>query len=547
MTLATCPKATLWLLLLLSMLYGQEGPAPEKCVFAGTVQDSVTGQTISKATVQVFSRNGIQPSYLTNTDGQGAFRFEAIAPGDYTIQVSARGYRDVQAVALRPGQFASAFHLTTGQSITGAVAALDPPAIVSGRVSDSDGKPLAGAYVMAMTHFWQADGLQPASVTQADEHGEYRLRVDPGRYVLSAGFREDKVPWLFTEGPGKPEMMVASVFYPNLPDSDGAAELTLRPGEQQGGMDFKLPTVATYHVRGKVGLPVDSAGNRFVTLERRSGGTQDRGSSPLKRGAFDIAGVTPGIYWLRLISPMGDRIGGKMPIEVTDRDVNGVAFEAMPPLTVKGRARFDDGEPHDLSHVELVLSAIGRFNFGGNFRRTTPKPDGSFQFDNVTAAELTLQTTDAGDVYLDSVSYNHTDAPAGRMDLSAGVAGDIEVVLGLGRGEIGGIVHFAEVLPGAPPPAAAQNMAAVLIPADLTRRPGMTLGVNTGVRWAQIDQDGRFHFPRLPPGRYYLWADKGLDDRWHSAQYVAEMQSRAVMVDLPKKGSVQVEISEVVE
>src|SRR5580692_1059791 len=98
MLFSSCRRATVWCLLLPVPLAAQEAPkdaaqeaAVAKCIFSGAVHDSVTGLPVAKATVNVFSRDGDKPSYLTTTGADGAFRFEAIGAGDYTIQVSAPG------------------------------------------------------------------------------------------------------------------------------------------------------------------------------------------------------------------------------------------------------------------------------------------------------------------------------------------------------------------------------------------------------------------------------------------------------------------------
>ena len=481
---------------------------------------------------------------MAYTDAAGAFRFDGIKPDDYTIQIGAQEYRDALAVSLKPGQMTSWLHCTAGLSMTGAVAALDPPAVISGRVTDMEGEPIAGASVTTMARRWQRGSprMQTEAAAEADEHGEYRVTVEPGRYFLRAGPRTGgPLPAVFSDGPGKPEMVVAAVVYPGVPGTEGATEFDLHAGQQLGGIDFKLPTVAAYHVRGTVRAAGEWRGDRMVMLQRGDGGLAAVTGVDLKKSGFDLAGVTPGSYWLRFMTQGADRSEGKVPVEVTDRNVEGVVLNSVAAMTLKGSVRVDDGEPRDVSKVYLSLNLLDWVWFNNYGVSAQPKPDGSFQFENVPAGEMALTLAENPDFYVESVTYNRREAVGAKLDLTSGTAGELEVVLGVGTGQIGGSIRWPEVAPGGPAPRPAGNIVAVLTPAE-----GVT--GNTGVRVMGIDQEGRFRFQHLGPGRYFLWAVTNFDaDHWENMDYVTEMQSRGVAVDLPRQGSVQADIDEVIQ
>ncbi len=85
------------------------------------------------------------------------------------------------------------------------------------------------------------------------------------------------------------------------------------------------------------------------------------------------------------------------------------------------------------------------------------------------------------------------------------------------------------------------SIVAVLAPAS-----GVT--GNTGVRSVAIDAKGRFQFPFVPPGRYYIWAVASYDaDHWQNMDFVTQMQQHGTSVELEKKGNAQVEIPAVIE
>src|SRR5579883_3419822 len=67
-------------------------------IFAGSVVDSVTRQPIAKASIRLTG----EVTYGGSTNLEGAFRFEAVKPGEYQFDISHRGYTDSHAVALKP-------------------------------------------------------------------------------------------------------------------------------------------------------------------------------------------------------------------------------------------------------------------------------------------------------------------------------------------------------------------------------------------------------------------------------------------------------------
>ena len=70
----------------------------------------------------------------TTTDAQGRFSFPHVRPGEYALQVKAKGH----APELKS--------ITAGTS-TSVIIVLPPPHVLSGRFVDTRGKPIAGAYV----------------------------------------------------------------------------------------------------------------------------------------------------------------------------------------------------------------------------------------------------------------------------------------------------------------------------------------------------------------------------------------------------------------
>lgn len=107
---------------------------PLPAVQTGTVTQLLPGvpNPLAGAIVQVLDRN-LSLVAASVTDGTGQFRLEGLAPGFYTIVVSAPGF----------GSAASAVQITAGGAAAPIVFALDPnPGHLAGSVRDERGKPL---------------------------------------------------------------------------------------------------------------------------------------------------------------------------------------------------------------------------------------------------------------------------------------------------------------------------------------------------------------------------------------------------------------------
>jgi hypothetical protein len=99
----------------------------------GTVADSLSRQTLPFATVALQGADDAKTLLSTVSDAQGAFRFEAVPAGSYTLQVRYVGYKTAAPVALTVGS--------------------DKPAALAPVLLAADRKLLAGVTVTAAKPF----------------------------------------------------------------------------------------------------------------------------------------------------------------------------------------------------------------------------------------------------------------------------------------------------------------------------------------------------------------------------------------------------------
>jgi hypothetical protein len=130
--------------------------------------------------------------------------------------------------------------------------------VLSGRIFDEDGEPMANVMVAALKYSYR-DGRQeltPVTEAQSSDLGEFRLfGLAPGRYYVSA----EQMGWNHVVGEKEfsgvgnaNEKGYARVYYPSALEPDKASSLTVKEGEEIPSIDFLMKEIQVYRIRGKV-------------------------------------------------------------------------------------------------------------------------------------------------------------------------------------------------------------------------------------------------------------------------------------------------------
>lgn len=215
----------------------------------GLVVEAGTGKPLPQAQVEILFY-GAQWTTLTGSDG--TFSFDGVPDGgDAYLTPSKPGY-------LVPGKtiVETLGHLLSTRIVVGpdtgkVVLKLEPGgAIVSGRVTGEDRKPLQGATVQALREIiingWRTE--MPSTLTVTDRDGNFVGTLPPGRYYLS--LTTHGIPLGPAAGKAYPKL----VYYPGVTDPADAKPVDLAAG-QKVEAQFSLSMVPAYTVRGKVVAP----------------------------------------------------------------------------------------------------------------------------------------------------------------------------------------------------------------------------------------------------------------------------------------------------
>jgi len=341
----------------------------QKQSIQGKVVEAKSGQPIRKVNVEVFGGTGQSNGrHSATTSADGTFAIEDMMPGRYTVTLEHPGF--VQAVA-SGGQ--GTFTLQPGQSLSGLVFRMQSAGVISGKIVDADGDPMAGVSVNATisgTSAVAAQRYRPGSGTTNDL-GEYRIAdLRPGKYLISAQppQRAMAVP-VEEKEKAKERLVYTSTYFPGTLDKGQAAVVEVRSGEEAtANFGMLMSHVGhSYRVSGTIaGVPT---GAMVQLILFSKGGSEEVSSGELlKEGnRFECQNVLPGTYEAMMMVVNGILSGGQPDvhmvqltpsIEVDKTDVEGVQLQAVSGEQIRGKFRLDTEERFDWTQLNVTLLPI---------------------------------------------------------------------------------------------------------------------------------------------------------------------------------------------
>jgi hypothetical protein len=446
--------------------------------------------------------------YSTSTDADGGFRIEGVNPGRYSIWVNRSGFLNTNYGARKPNQPGSAITLGPGQQLTDIAVPVPPQAVIAGKVVDADGDPVSGGVVQVLTPTWTRGKLRyypRGGGGQINDLGEYRIaNLSPGKYYLFAQIQNNMPDGNIVTS--KPDVRPVRTYYPSSIAFSGATPIDVTAGQDVSGIEIRLQSVQTYHIRGHVsGLTSDKGQERtMINLTPRDDEmvTFGGGRSNLRPdGSFDLAGVAPGAYYLSMFNMSGQiRTVARQAVDVGAGDVDGVVLTITPPGSIRGVARLEGTPPAggpqiSASNLHLTLMPTEMVFTFGPPASAKFSADGTFSIENVSPGKFYVQTSAPPGTYLKSVRFGNSEILGKELDLSGGAAGQLELVYRYGPGEIDGQLDPAQT--GAANSGIVAQIA--VVPEELNAD-------GSGAHFSATDAKGTFSVANLPPGRYRAYA-----------------------------------------
>jgi hypothetical protein len=322
------------------------------------------------------------------TNEAGAFRFLSVASGQYTISVTRDGYVPLEDP--KHGQTVAGLTVTLAPSATlkNLVIPMTQSPVLSGRVFDPHGEPLATALVRAYQRQYTPYGTRLKIVRKGmtDDFGEFRLfGLNFGEYFVSAGYSDrDQTSAIgkaqLSANVSKPDDGYATVFYDGVEELSAARMARVAPGADAGSLALYFRAAARLNIRGQVVPAIP--GTRIAFVPRGSDlADADAFIQTNAAGMFQISAVSPGTYLLLATAANGELSSDVVVVNVTDSDIDGMRLSLAETKSVSGTLSIEGNPGADLSrlHVKLLRSNP---EFDQSFDAPVT-PDGAFAFDHV--------------------------------------------------------------------------------------------------------------------------------------------------------------------
>jgi hypothetical protein len=458
-------------------------PTSFDCSADGTVVNSITGEPIARAHVNVIPNGAAGYSTVTDSSGKWALSNMGCAAG--VLQVTRPGFLQNTPNSRTGGPFRR-LTLISGSPVHDLKTELTPQSVAFGKVLDDQGDPVMGAQITGWSSH-VVDGrsrFQQAGLTTTNDLGEYRIPNLPrGKYVLCVHMNPPNGTMQLAS-----QTIAADTCYPG-PLEGGAASAMDLPAGRESKVDFTLNEVPAVHVRGSVtGLP-EGRGSGINLVKRGAdlGGNYANVPGAVRDGKFDFR-VPPGSYMLSAdYFDAGKRLTARVPVDAAGSDIDNIVVHLDSGFTVTGVVRAE--------------SQSGRTTppqFGVNLRPSEPgsntgqmkwEPDHtSFAINEMVPGSFRLEANPPAPFYVKSATLAGQDILNNEVPISQS-AGPIEILLRDDGGSIEGDVVDAN---GQPVSAGIMLLRGTIRVANLMSQPS-----------------GHFKIQNVAPGDYtiYAWDD----------------------------------------
>lgn len=380
------------------------------------------------------------------TDDEGRFSFDSLAEGNFNLTAARPGFLTTAYGATRgwrsPGIPVA---LKTGERFTTVAIRMTKGGVITGRVTDSGGRPLEGLWInvrevrtingLVTYAAVPANDVVPTAstapiVAYTDDRGIYRIYgLPPGTFLVSA-YQMDGDPlrtfeptssadldWARATVPNAtrslPDLAVREpdpapavgyvpVYFPGTPDPSAATTITLAASEERAGADFVVQAVRFSTISGQLTGPAGEpvSGVMLFAVAPPVDGALHGGIPPMggtdAQGRFTIRGVPPGRF---TVLARAKGLFGQASVDVQGAgNLSGVNVQMLPGVSVSGRVVMADGSalPAEVLRARIRLTSPPSGGVSLSLQPVDLAKDGTFKFEAVGPGMYSLVAALAG-------------------------------------------------------------------------------------------------------------------------------------------------------
>jgi len=452
--------------------------------------------------------NPFEPTPRATTDQDGNYKINNVEAGAYQVVFGAVGYV--------PANNISRSHnivVGDGENIENINFALVRGGVITGRITDADGRPV----IQQAVQLFRADVLdQPGQQNQTqqrqsinesitDDRGIYRMfGLNPGRYKVAAG-RGD---FAFGYSSNRGSVHYKEVFYPDTQDYAKATVLEVGEGSESNGIDISLGRpVESFSASGRViegekGQPV---ANKQLAMQRLAGDVVEYLPQFLSTnglGEFTAEGLTPGKYGVSLMSELNGAMRAEnTSFDIIDSDVTGITVRIVKGASINGIVVLETDDKRAYATLtQLEIQAYVQPSHGlvtGSFSHATIGGDGSFRIGGLPAGTVSMGISPSnGMSQMKGLGLSRIErdgvTQARELEVKEGeqVTG-VRVIVNYGTAKLTGVV----TIENGPLPDGARIFVRLV-----------KSGEASDLRQSGVDERGHFLVDGLPSGSYEITA-----------------------------------------
>lgn len=339
------------------------------------------------------SRTPSEPTYRGTTDGEGNYQISGVPAGNYRVAPLAPVFVLNDAnVSISSGKL---LLIAAGEVIEGIDFALVRGSVITGRVTDSEDRPLIEQRVDVIP-------MEPGGSNwfgylrrmdfQTDDRGIYRIFGLPrGRYKVAVGESENSHYSGYRRG-----VRYKQTFHPNVNDPDKAAIIELGEGTEATNVDISVPqTLQLYSAKGRIvnggtGEPLANIQVGLTRIFKEGSSSGSGGNKSDAQGEFLIENLHPGKYSVTIHTPPeSDLHADAVGFEIVDQDVAGLLIrtrKSKEGVSLAGIVVLEGSQKADTANFnEFYLSISAHSEAANDWRMsTTLGHDGGFSFESLS-------------------------------------------------------------------------------------------------------------------------------------------------------------------